>query len=78
MKERSRKEASLKSFGMAVKRRRLSLGLTQEDLAEKSGLHRTYISSLENGQRNIALSNIIRLAKALDISPHELIKKALE
>lgn len=55
-------------FGKAIRRRRRELDLSQEKLAEISGLHRTYISSIERGQRNPSLENIENLAKALDIS----------
>ena len=52
---------------------RVTRGWTQEALAEASGLHRTYISSLERGGRNISIDNIDRLAQALGISISELI-----
>src|SRR5688500_36923 len=45
-------------FGFAVKVRREELGLTQEDLAEKAGIHRTYLSDVERGTRNLSLVNI--------------------
>jgi transcriptional regulator with XRE-family HTH domain len=48
------------------------LELTQEELAEKSSLHPTYIGSVERGERNIALENILNLAKALGCSPKDL------
>ncbi len=57
-----------KRFGKAIRRRRRELDLSQEHLAELSGLHRTYISSIERGQRNPSLENIQNLTKALDIS----------
>ena len=53
--------------------RRLRLGLSQELLAQRSGLHRTYIGSLERGERNVALLNIVRLADALETDPAELV-----
>ncbi|MEG3835142.1 MULTISPECIES: helix-turn-helix transcriptional regulator [unclassified Microcoleus] len=61
-----------KRFGKAIRRRRRELDLSQEHLAEISGLHRTYISSIERGQRNPSLENIDNLTKALDISISEL------
>jgi transcriptional regulator with XRE-family HTH domain len=50
-------------FGDAVRTRREKLGLTQEDLAEKAGIHRTYLSDVERGSRNVSLVNIERLAR---------------
>lgn len=55
-------------FGKAIRRRRREMDLSQEELAERAQLHRTYISSIERGQRNPSLENIEKLAKALDIS----------
>jgi transcriptional regulator with XRE-family HTH domain len=52
--------------GLRIRELRLKEGLSQEKLAELAQLHRTYISSLELGQRNISLVNIERLANALD------------
>lgn len=60
-------------FGKRLKNKRLELGLTQEMLAEKADLESTYIGSIERGERNVSLGNIIALAQALKISPHELI-----
>lgn len=55
-------------FGHAIKKRRLELGLSQEQLAEISSLHRTYISGIERGTRNISIENIGKISRALDIS----------
>ena len=54
-----------KKFGLNVKKIRLSKGISQEELAEFTELHRTYISSVERGTRNISLNNIAKLANAL-------------
>lgn len=62
----------VKVFGCNVKKYRLALGLSQEALAEKSGLHRTYISAIECYRRSIALENIQRLADALGIESYKL------
>lgn len=59
-------------FGFAVKSRREELQLTQEDLADKAHIHRTYLSDIERGSRNVALVNIERLAGALSLSMSQL------
>lgn len=62
-------ELSIKQrFGLAIKQRRGELGISQEELAFRSGLHCTYISDIERGSRNLSLENIEKLAKALVIS----------
>ena len=63
-----------KTFGKNVKLFRLELGISQEDLALRSHLHRTYIGSVERGERNISLENIVCIASALQVSPCELLK----
>jgi len=57
------------AFGSRVRRIREQRGLSQEQLAELAGIHRTYMSSVERGQRNIGLDNIAALAAALGVSP---------
>lgn len=52
-------------FGIRLREIRLKKGISQERLAELAGLHRTYVSSVERGGRNISLENIDRLATAL-------------
>lgn len=61
-----------KAFGLKVRMRRFEIEMTQEELAEKADLHPTYVGSVERGERNIALENIISLAKALECSPKDL------
>jgi transcriptional regulator with XRE-family HTH domain len=56
-----------------VRRFRLKTGLSQEELADRAGLHRTYISSIERARRNVSLENIFNIAKALGVEPPELI-----
>ena len=63
-------------FGFAVKSRREEFELTQEDLAEKAGIHRTYLSDIERGSRNVGLINIECLAEALSMSLSELFRLA--
>lgn len=59
------------SFGQRVKLLRKGKGLSQEDLAEKSGLNRPYISAIEQGKRNVSLEVIEKLAEALEIAIKE-------
>ncbi len=62
-------------FGDAVRARREELGLTQEELAERAGIHRTYLSDVERGTRNVSLVNVERLAEALSLSLPELFER---
>ena len=59
-------------FGFAVKSRREELGLTQEEFADKAGVHRTYLSDIERGSRNVSLINIERIALGLALKISEL------
>jgi transcriptional regulator with XRE-family HTH domain len=61
------------SFGKHVKQIRLSKNLSQEELALKAELDRTYISGIERGLRNVSLINIVKLANALEIPQTELL-----
>ena len=63
------------AFGLRLRNLRVQRGWSQEVLAERSGLHRTYISSIERGQRNVALDNIVRLAEALEVSAADLFQE---
>lgn len=60
-------------FGKNVRNYRLELGLSQEKLAERCGLHRTYIGSIECFQRNVSLENIQKIASALGKEPYQLL-----
>jgi transcriptional regulator with XRE-family HTH domain len=59
-------------FGQRLRKLRIQKGLSQEKLAELAGLHRTYVSGVERGERNISLVNIERLAKALGVPMADL------
>ncbi|RGD74479.1 helix-turn-helix domain-containing protein [Anaerofustis stercorihominis] len=62
----------IKVFGNNVKKYRIESGMSQEKLAEKSGLHRTYISAIECFKRSISLENIQRIANALNVKTYKL------
>jgi len=64
------------AFGRAVRSRRQRLGLSQEALADVANLHRTYIGSVERGERDVRLRNIYALARALGTTPSQLLKEA--
>ena len=51
---------------------RTRLGMSQEGLADKADLHRTYIGAIERGEQNVALDNIAKIAKALRVKPRDL------
>lgn len=62
----------LKNFGETVKRKRKMVDLSQEALAEKLGIHRTYLSFIERGQRNPSLLMLFKISRALKIKLPEL------
>lgn len=62
----------LKVFSKNVKKYRLEKGFSQEELGHETGLHRTYISALECEKRSISLSNIQKIADALDVETYKL------
>jgi transcriptional regulator with XRE-family HTH domain len=62
-----------KQLGQKVRKARLKADLTQEELAEKSGLHRTYIAGIETGRRNISVKNLEKIAKALGVRSNDLL-----
>jgi transcriptional regulator with XRE-family HTH domain len=66
-------KASPKSlFGKAIRALREERGYSQEELAERAGLHRNYVGGVERGERNVALENIVKLAAALSVRTHDL------
>lgn len=64
---------SQRKFGDMLKAVRLRVGLSQEELAHRAELDRTYVSSCERGKRNVSLETIVRLAIALDVPPSLLL-----
>jgi transcriptional regulator with XRE-family HTH domain len=62
-------------FAANLKQQRLAKGLSQEDLADLCGLHRTYVGSVERGERNISIDNMERLADSLEVPLEKLIRE---
>ncbi len=63
-------------LGETVRARRKRLGLSQEELAHRAGVHATYLSAIERGERNPALENLYALANALNITLSKLFRSA--
>ena len=63
-----------KKLGERIRSLRKEAGLSQEELADAAGLHRTYIGAIERGERNISLINIIQLARSLRVKPADLLE----
>jgi len=59
-------------FGKALRTLREDRGYSQEELAERAGLHRNYVGGVERGERNVALENIVKLAGALSVRTRDL------
>ena len=67
-------KTTLQKFGIKVRKERLKLGLSQEELASRAGVHRTYIGMIERAEKNITLENIEKIALALKISLPDIFK----
>lgn len=65
-----------KELGLAIRRARQGKKLSQEGLAFECGLHRTYVGSVERGERNLSIDNIVRIANTLGIRPSDLFQRA--
>lgn len=72
------REAIRVSFGRLLRAKRASEGISQEELAFRTGLHRTYVGSVERGERNLSLENIFVFAKALRCSPKEFLPEIID
>jgi transcriptional regulator with XRE-family HTH domain len=65
-----------KAIGDAVRRKREALGISQEDFAELSDQHRTYVGAIERGERNPTIHTIAQIAAAFEQTPSQLLKDA--
>jgi transcriptional regulator with XRE-family HTH domain len=64
----------LARFGQRVRNQRMKLGISQEELAARANVHRTYIGMIERAEKNITLENIEKICKALDLTISEFFK----
>jgi transcriptional regulator with XRE-family HTH domain len=71
-KEPDNKDAWLTALGQAISERRSYIAMTQQQLANQSGVHRTYISDIERGSRNVTVTTANRIASALEITASKL------
>jgi transcriptional regulator with XRE-family HTH domain len=69
------KSSARKIFAENLRKARLAKGLSQEGLAELSGLHRTYVGSVERAERNVSIDNMERLSAAVGVSLPDLLKE---
>lgn len=69
------RDPDLQAFGRALRRCRSALQLSQEELAERAGLHRNYVGLLERGERNASIKTAYQLARALGVDVDELFMK---
>ncbi len=69
-------KSHLMAIGDQIRKRRADIGLSQDELGHLCGLHRTYIGSVERGERNLTIGSVVRIAAAIQLMPHELLKRA--
>lgn len=75
-KSETKQEPILSSLGEAIYVRRMSLGLSQQELADQASVHRTYISDIERGARNLTITTLTRISLALGSTAAKLLKIA--
>lgn len=66
----------LKALGAAIREMRLDLGYSQESFADEVGIDRSYFGGIERGEHNLALMNLVKIAKALKVPAHQILSSA--
>jgi len=66
----------LRALALVIRERRKSLGLSQDQFGHRAGLHRTYVGGVERGERNITMTSLCKIAGALHLEPHDLLRQA--
>jgi transcriptional regulator with XRE-family HTH domain len=69
------KGPDLAALGLGIRGLREERGMSQEQLADAAGLHRTYVGGIERGERNIGFENLLKVAAALEVRPSELLAR---
>ena len=69
----SKRRPARERFGIALRQARLRLEISQEELAARAGMHRTYVGQVESGQRNVAIDNLEKLADAVGVPLSEML-----
>jgi transcriptional regulator with XRE-family HTH domain len=64
------------AFGRAIREIRHELGISQEELALRADIQRSYLGGIERGERNPSLTNIVKIAKTLEVAPSEILSRA--
>lgn len=75
-KSKQHRKRALKALGSAIRNRRVDLRLSQHELGIKADLHRTHVTDIEGGLRNISFLTLLRVAEGLDCSLTELVNDA--
>ncbi|MGD0880503.1 MAG: helix-turn-helix transcriptional regulator [Acidimicrobiales bacterium] len=70
----AKRTAAQTELGLRVRRLRTAQGLSQMALADRIGLHFTFVSTVERGERNLSLSSLLRIAEGLGVDPAELVR----
>jgi transcriptional regulator with XRE-family HTH domain len=71
----SGRDPVLMAFGLAIQKRRHEMCISQEEAAARAGIHRTYFADVERGSRNVGFRNVVAIARGLDVTPSELLRK---
>jgi transcriptional regulator with XRE-family HTH domain len=74
--ESQSEKSPLRALALVIRERRLSLGLSQDQLGHRAGLHRTYVGAVERGERNITIVSLCKIAGALQLKAHDLLEQA--